>query len=173
MATLILTAAGGALGGPLGAGVGQVLAATPLSRLGYLLGKFCSNLAVLASMAGVLAVTALVLQLVRGESMSVDPVAIGLPFVLLTLPVLVLTAAAAVLFETLPVLRGGVGNIAWLFLWMISALAGEGAPEHQGRVWINHRIERRQGVGHQDHGQNRIQRRAPDRPLSAGKTGTQ
>lgn len=108
-------------------GVGQVLAATPLSRLGYLLGKFCSNLAVLASMAGVLAVTALVLQLVRGESMSVDPVAIGLPFVLLTLPVLVLTAAAAVLFETLPVLRGGVGNIAWLFLWMISALAGEGA----------------------------------------------
>jgi len=76
----------------------------------------------------VLAVTALVLQLARGESMAVDPAALLLPFVLLTLPVLALTAAAAVLFETIPVLRAGVGNIAWFFLWMIFAIAGGGAP---------------------------------------------
>jgi len=109
-------------------GVGQVLAATPLSGAGYLAGKFCSNLMVLASMAGVLAVTALALQLARGESLTVDPGALLLPFVLLTLPVLALTAAAAVLFETVPVLRAGVGNIAWFFLWMIVAIAGGGAP---------------------------------------------
>lgn len=108
--------------------VGQILAATPLGRLAYLVGKFCSNLAVLASMAGVLAVTALVLQLVRGESASVDPVALLLPFVLLALPVTALTAAAAVLFETVPVLRSGLGNIAWFLLWMTFVLAGDGAP---------------------------------------------
>jgi hypothetical protein len=109
-------------------GVGQILAATPLSNAGYLAGKFWSNLLVLASMAGVLAVTALALQLARGESATVDPGALVLPFVLLTLPVLALTAAAAVLFETIPVLRAGLGNIVWFFLWMITAIAGQGAP---------------------------------------------
>ncbi len=79
-------------------------------------------------MAGVLAVTALALQLARGESMAVDPGALLLPFVLLTLPVLALTAAAAVPFETIPVLRAGLGNIAWFFLWMITAIAGQGVP---------------------------------------------
>jgi hypothetical protein len=109
-------------------GVGQVLAATPLSSIGYLAGKVWSNLMVLASMAGVLAVTALALQLARGDSMAVDPGALLLPFLLLTLPVLALTAAAAVLFETIPVLRAGLGNIAWFFLWMIFAIAGGGVP---------------------------------------------
>ena len=79
-------------------------------------------------MAGVLAVTALALQLARGESTAVDPGALLLPFVLLTLPVLALTAAAAVPFETIPVLRAGLGNIAWFFLWMITAIAGQGVP---------------------------------------------
>jgi hypothetical protein len=79
-------------------------------------------------MAGVLAVTALALQLARGESTAVDPGALLLPFVLLTLPVLALTAAAAVLFETIPVLRAGLGNIAWFFVWMITAIAGQGVP---------------------------------------------
>src|SRR6266536_602837 len=109
-------------------GVGQILAATPLRSVGYLAGKFWSNLLVLASMAGVLAVTALALQLARGESTAVDPGALLLPLVLLTLPVLAVTAAAAVPFETIPVLRAGLGNIAWFFVWMITAIAGQGVP---------------------------------------------
>jgi ABC-type transport system involved in multi-copper enzyme maturation permease subunit len=115
-------------------GVGQILAATPLHSAAYLAGKFFSNLMVLASMAGVLAVTALALQLARGESMAVDPGALLLPYVLFTLPVLALTAAAAVLLETIPVLRGGLGNIAWFFLWMIFAIAGAGVPLGFGAV---------------------------------------
>jgi len=39
------------------------------------------------------------------------------PFVLLTLPVLFMTSAVAVFFETMPVLRGGMGNIAFVFIW--------------------------------------------------------
>ncbi|MFB4313802.1 hypothetical protein [Actinomadura sp. 21ATH] len=109
-------------------GVGEILAATRLSGAGYLAGKFLSNLMVLASMAGVLAVTALVLQLARGESRTIDPAALLLPFVLLTLPVLAVTAAAAVLVETVPVLRAGLGNIAWFFVWMVTAIAGGGVP---------------------------------------------
>src|SRR5260370_30303852 len=84
--------------------VGQILAATPLRNTGYLTGKFLSNLMVLASMAGVLAVTALALQLARGEAAAVDPGALLLPFVLLPLPVLAVTAAAPLLFDTMPLL---------------------------------------------------------------------
>jgi hypothetical protein len=109
-------------------GVGQILAATPLRNAGYLAGKFLSNLMVLASMAAVLAVTALAMQLARGESRSVGLGALLLPYALFTLPVLVLTAAAAVLAETIPGLRGGLGNIGWFFVWMVFAISGGGVP---------------------------------------------
>ena len=114
--------------------VGQVLAATPLRNAGYLAGKFASNLMVLASVAGVLAVTALVMQLARGESRAVSLGALLLPYTLFTLPVLVLTAAAAVLVETVPVLRGGLGNIAWFFVWIAFAIAGGSVPLGFGAV---------------------------------------
>jgi hypothetical protein len=42
--------------------------------------------------------------------------------------VLAVTAAAAVLFETVPVLRGGLGNVVWFFFWMFAAIAGGGGP---------------------------------------------
>ncbi|MEV6849345.1 hypothetical protein [Actinoplanes sp. NPDC051411] len=103
-------------------GVGQVLAATPLRRAPYLAGKFAGNLAVLASMTAALAGTALVMQLWRGEDRHVAPAGLLAPFVLITLPALALTAAAAVLFETVPGLRSGTGNIVWLFLWMTGSI---------------------------------------------------
>ena len=103
-------------------GVGQILAATPLRRAPYLAGKFAGNLAVLASMTAALAGTALAMQLWRGEDRHVAPLALAGPFVLITLPALALTAAAAVLFETVPALRSGTGNIVWLFLWMTGSI---------------------------------------------------
>ncbi|KAA6215511.1 hypothetical protein CP973_37915 [Streptomyces albofaciens JCM 4342] len=111
-------------------GVGRLLAATPLRTTGYFAGKLLSNVLVLASMLGVLAVTAVVMQLARGESYRIDPVALLMPFVLVALPLMVVTGAAALLFESLPVLRGGVGNVVWFFVWMALVLGGQrpGAP---------------------------------------------
>ena len=89
---------------------------------------------VLASMAGVLAVTALALQLApRRVQRPSAPARCCCPFALLTLPVLAVTAAAAVLFETVPVLRGGLGNIVWFFVWMICAIAGAGRAAGRAR----------------------------------------
>ncbi|WP_380283933.1 hypothetical protein [Kitasatospora purpeofusca] len=111
-------------------GVGQVLAATPLRTAELLLAKFLGNLLVLASMLGVLALTAPALQLVRGEDRSLDPLALLTPFLVLTLPLLVATAALAVLFETVPLLRGGAGNVVWFACAPLLLIAGErdGAP---------------------------------------------
>ncbi|WP_327007922.1 hypothetical protein OHA72_11995 [Dactylosporangium sp. NBC_01737] len=117
-------------------GVGQLLAASPLRTPVYLAGKFASNLLVLGSMAGVLAVTALALQLLRGESRAVDPVGLLAPFVFLALPMLAVTAAAALLFETTPVLRSGFGNILWCFVWMAIAIGGQSASAPLGGIGV-------------------------------------
>ncbi|NOT34655.1 MAG: hypothetical protein HOP12_10870 [Candidatus Eisenbacteria bacterium] len=105
-------------------GVGALLAATPLSRVRYVVAKGVSNLLVLASMIGVVAVSGAVLQLVRGEVRTLEPLALLAPLVLVTLPFMALVAATAVLFEALPVLRGGLGNVVWFFAWATIGVPG-------------------------------------------------
>ncbi|MAT99806.1 MAG: hypothetical protein CL608_21915 [Anaerolineaceae bacterium] len=98
--------------------VGQIIATTPLKRPFYLLGKWLSNLAVLTILLVVLSVMALVMQLWRGEVTAVQPGQLLIPLWLLGLPVMALLAALALLFETLPLLAGGVGNILFFFGWL-------------------------------------------------------
>lgn len=107
-------------------GVGQLLAATPLRTSAYLAGKFLGNLLLLSSMLAVMAVTALVMQLARGESYDIDPLALWQPFALIALPLVAVTAALAVLFESLPLLRTGVGTLVWFGAWLVLATAGQG-----------------------------------------------
>jgi len=106
-------------------GVGQILATTPLSKPLYTLGKSLSNLAVLGAMLAVLFVAAIVIQLVAGEDRRVDLLQIAMPFLLMSLPMMALVAAAAVLFETVPGLRGGFGNVVWFFVWISLIGSGE------------------------------------------------
>jgi hypothetical protein len=113
--------------------VGQILAATPLTKSAYTLGKFVSNFAVLASMVVVLAIAAVLMQLFVGEDPHLDLVALLSPFLIVALPAMILTAALAVLFETLPILRGGAGNVAWFFVWVMSIAL----PEATDRHWLD------------------------------------
>lgn len=105
-------------------GVGETLSASPLRTPMYLLGKYLSNLMVLAAMAAALALIAPVMQLLRGESTRLDMTALWLPLALFCLPVLSVAAATAVVFETVPFLRGGAGNILWFFVYPSMFLAG-------------------------------------------------
>jgi hypothetical protein len=100
--------------------VGEILASTPLKKDSYTVGKFLSNFAILALMVAALAVAAVAMQLFHGEDPRFDLWGLLSPFLMVALPAMALTAALAVLFETLPVLRGGAGNVLWFFLWVIS-----------------------------------------------------
>lgn len=91
-------------------GVGQILAATPLSKAEYAFGKFLSNFAVLSAMVGVLAVAAVVMQFIAGEDSRMDLWALLSPFLLIALPSVALTAVAGLYFEMVPWLRGGFGT---------------------------------------------------------------
>ena len=105
-------------------GVGQILATTRMSKPLYTLGKTLSNLAVLGSMLGVLVLSSMVIQLVVGEDRQIQLLELIQPFLFLSLPMLALVAACAVLFETIPGLRGGFGNIVWFIVWVASIPAG-------------------------------------------------
>src|SRR5205085_5173350 len=95
----------------------QVLAATPLGRFAYLVGKALSNLFVFSAILAVLAGAGLAMQLLAREDRHVDVAKLVIPMLVFALPALSVIAAFAVLFECVPFLRGGFGNVAWFFLW--------------------------------------------------------
>jgi hypothetical protein len=99
-------------------GVGQILATTPMSKPLYTLGKALSNLAVLLAMVAVLAVMAVVAQWMAGEEARVQLGPLLAPFLIFCVPAMALVAAFAVLFETIPFLKGGFGNVVWFFTWV-------------------------------------------------------
>ncbi len=99
--------------------VGQIIATTPLSKPLYTLGKAFSNFVFLAVMVGVIALSAGVMQLIRGEVLSIDLWALLSPFFFSVLPAMAVIAAVAVLFETISWLRGTFGNVVYFVLWLI------------------------------------------------------
>jgi hypothetical protein len=112
--------------------VGQILATTPMSKSFYTLSKMLSNFAVLATMVLILALAAVAIQLLHGEDAHIDLFALLSPILIMGLSAAAVCAAMAVLFESLPVLRGGIGNIVYFFLWiaMLSMSVTEMVPSH-------------------------------------------
>ena len=117
-------------------GVGQILAASPITRLEYVLGKAISNLAVLASIALAMAVSAGVTQVVRGEDAQIELGKLLAPYLILTLPSLTMIAALAVAFECTPGLRGGAGNVAYFFVWILGLAASGVGLQSTGRDFL-------------------------------------
>ncbi len=98
-------------------GVGEILAATPMSRAAYTAGKALSNFLLLSSILALLVLAAGITQLLSGEETHLDAAALLAPMALLALPPVALAAALAVLFETVRWLRGSLGNVAYFCLW--------------------------------------------------------
>ncbi|MEY2489405.1 MAG: hypothetical protein QOC70_1347 [Verrucomicrobiota bacterium] len=103
-------------------GVGQILATTTLSKPLYTLGKTISNFAVLTAMVAIMGIAAGVMQFVRHEDASLHITQLLAPLIFIALPVMTVVGAIAVLFEAIPWLRGGFGNVVYFFLW-IAALS--------------------------------------------------
>ncbi len=97
--------------------VGQILAATPMRKDFYTLAKTLSNFAVLACMVGVLMLAAVAMLTMRAEAHTFSLWKLWSPFLFIALPTMLLTGSIALLFETIPFLRGGAGNVVYFFLW--------------------------------------------------------
>lgn len=97
-------------------GVGQILAATPLTKIAYTFGKWLSNIAVAATMTLAIIAASALLQLLRAEDTHINLWALASPFLIVLFPALTVIAATAVLFDCIPLLRGGIGNVLFFFI---------------------------------------------------------
>ena len=97
--------------------VGRILASTPMSKSFYTTAKMISNFAVLASMVAVMGVAAIVMQFLKAEDPHVHLWPLLSPFFLFALPSVAFTGAVAIFFESIPGLRGGIGNVVYFFVW--------------------------------------------------------
>ena len=103
-------------------GVGRILAATPLTNAEYLTGKFAAHVAYLLVIAGL----ALAVAFAAWLRFGVGPFSVGgflVPFLLLSLPTITMTAALAVLFDVTPGLRSRGGLVVWFFVFMMLLIA--------------------------------------------------
>ncbi len=115
-------------------GVGQILGATRMRTTTYLWARAWGNLAVLASQAAVVAAVALIQQQLLGEDRRLDLAATLTPFLTITLPLALLVATAAVLFDCVRWLRGGLGNFVWFMLLGV-VLSGGGFEQPKAPLW--------------------------------------
>jgi hypothetical protein len=99
-------------------GVGQILATTPIRKTQYTLSKMLSNWVFLMAMALVGLLAALCMQLIRAEVLEIAFVNYLLPYLLITTPMMAFIAALAVMFESIPWLSGGFGNIIFFILFI-------------------------------------------------------
>lgn len=106
--------------------LGQIIATTPISKPLYTLGKAFSNFVFLTVMVAVIALSAGVMQLVRTEFTRIDLWALFSPFIFSVLPAMAVIAALAILFETIPWLRGTFGNVVYFILWLIMLIITAG-----------------------------------------------
>jgi hypothetical protein len=100
-------------------GVGQIMATTPLRRPVYTLGKWISNFAVLGIMVLLMLLAGIGMNLLA-NTQGFNLWALSAPLVLIALPTMALVAALAVLFESIPWLRGGFGNVVYFFAFLIA-----------------------------------------------------
>lgn len=106
--------------------VGPLLAATSLSSHDYLLGKTLSNFLYLMSLGLVFMVSVPFLQLHRGHQYPIEPLTIAGQFLLLVAPLAAFIGALAVVWESVPLLKRGFGNVVYIIVWMTVLLNSAG-----------------------------------------------
>jgi ABC-type transport system involved in multi-copper enzyme maturation permease subunit len=102
-------------------GVGQIIATSPISRAAYLVGKWISNCLVLFVLVLILALAAVIMVLLQSKT-ALDLGALLMPFLAIALPYMALIAALSLVFESVPWLRGALGNVIYFFMWIIMIL---------------------------------------------------
>jgi cytochrome b subunit of formate dehydrogenase len=117
--------------------VGEILASTPMSKTLYVMGKVLSNFLVLAVMVVILAISGIIMQVWHAEAPRVDLWKLLGPFLLIVLPAMALVAAVAVLFETIPGLRGGFGNVLYFFVWSVALAVPISASENNRSSFLD------------------------------------
>ena len=104
--------------------VWQLLVVTTMTRRTYLFAKWCGHMAVLLLMALLSLAVGLSMQWLRAEDRQLDLIEAIKPLILIALPALALTAAAAIWFDMLPFLRRTAGSVLFFVVWINAITVG-------------------------------------------------
>ncbi len=110
--------------------IGQILAATPVTRLQYIAGKVLSNFIVLCLLELLFLASFLVMQIIRGEALYISLFDYLQPFLVVTVPYLLVLAALTVLFDVFPGLMGAFGNVLIFIFWVTMTTLSVAMPEN-------------------------------------------
>jgi hypothetical protein len=98
--------------------MGQMIAASPISKFRYIYGKMIANFSVLMVLQLIFLAALMVMQLFQRESMSLSVIKYIQPLIFITIPYLLVLAALTVLLDVVPFLKGVFGNIVIFMLWI-------------------------------------------------------
>jgi ABC-type transport system involved in multi-copper enzyme maturation permease subunit len=117
-------------------GLGPLLAATPLSKSGYIGGKFVAHAAYLVLLS-LLALPVGVFHFLRSGEGAFDAVSFFVPHLMVVLPAAAFVAAAALLFDVTPILRSRAGLVLWFLFGMMPmiALSVDTKPPREPRIF--------------------------------------
>ena len=102
--------------------VSELIAATPVNKIHYLFAKWLVSVIVLSAVMVVMITISVLMQLYFGESYAINLWQIIWPQMVFVLPLLLAIASIALFFETVPWLRGGLGNVAYFFIWVTTLI---------------------------------------------------
>jgi len=95
---------------------GYILAASPVTSTELIVGKFFGSVLYLTGIMVTYMISAMVMFLIRGES-ALEPLVFLSTYFVFTIPVVFFCAAAAIAFESLPMLSGRIGDVIFFFVW--------------------------------------------------------
>lgn len=98
--------------------MGQLIASAPISKFRYICSKVISNFLTFAVIGAILTIAFIAMQFVRAEDFRIEVWEFLAPYVYILLPSFTVLAALTVLFDTVAVLRGVIGNLVYFFLFM-------------------------------------------------------
>lgn len=108
----------------------QIIAAASISQIAYLFYKAAISLWVLIVLQILFLSSFIIMQLIRGEDINVNLIQYLLPFILVSLPALIVVAALTVLFDVIPFLRGAFGNILIFMIWITNSSLSVAMPKN-------------------------------------------
>ena len=123
-------------------GTGEVIAATAISRAQYTFAKWLANFAVLSLLMALLMLASVFLHWRYLRHAPMDLFALLMPLAVIDLPLLAFVSACAVLFESVRILRGGIGNALWLLGFTVVAAVFGKIPQPGALLRLTHLVWR-------------------------------
>ncbi len=108
--------------------LGQIISATPVSKLRYISAKAISNFAVLVVIDIIFMAAFMAMQLIRGEDYHLRLWDYLAPFMFISLLSLLVLASLTVLFDVLPGFGGAIGNFVFFALWVFFSTISVAVP---------------------------------------------